>query len=87
MTSTQLIGRETMISRLITFNHERIERGNPYMTEEGKAKEKAFYSYEYYKKQSTRKIAKEYDGVFAPPSNERMYDDSNELYVPTRFSI
>lgn len=64
MTSSELIGRETMISRLIYFNTKRIDRVFINHTQEFREDKKAMFSYTEYSKLSTRKICKEYDTTF-----------------------
>jgi len=64
MTSTQLIGRETMISRLVFFHNERIERVYSKNTIDYINNKKSFFTYNEYNKKSTQQICKEYDLTF-----------------------
>lgn len=64
MTSTKLIGRDTMIARLVIFHQQRIERTcenhNPLLV----AEKKGYYSSAAYSAMNTYKICKEYDETF-----------------------
>lgn len=75
MTSTQLIGRETMITRLVFFHNERIDKAFPNHSAEWKLEKKSMFSIEAYKQLSTRKICKEYDDTFGSVNYERNYAD------------
>ena len=57
MTNAQLIGKETMLARLIVFHQARFERN-------GMLFKKDEYT-DWLKSLSTRKISKEYDATFA----------------------
>ena len=65
MTSTKLIGRDTMIARLVFFHNARIDRAFPNHSAEWIAEKKAQFSSKEYEKKNTRKICKEYDDTFA----------------------
>lgn len=64
MTSTKLIGRDTMISRLVFFHNARIDRAFPNHSAEWIAEKKDQFSIKEYEKMNTRKICKEYDETF-----------------------
>jgi hypothetical protein len=64
MTSTKLIGRETMIARLVFFHNARIDRAFPNHSAEWIAEKKSQFSSKEYEKMNTRKICKEYDSTF-----------------------
>ena len=57
MTSSKLIGRETMIARLIDFHTKRLTRVNMQFKLE-------LFSYAEYSKKNTRQICKGYDETF-----------------------
>jgi hypothetical protein len=64
MTSTKLIGRDTMIARLVFFHNARIDRAFPNHSTEWKAEKKSMFSSNAYNEMTTRKICKEYDETF-----------------------
>ena len=64
MTSTKLIGRDTMIARLVFFHNARIDRAFPNHSTEWIAEKKSQFSIKEYEKMNTRKICKEYDETF-----------------------
>jgi len=80
MTSTKLIGRETMIERLVFFHNKRIERAFPNHSTQWITEKKSLFSSSEYNKMSTRQICKEYDETFG-------MDDSNvnfaDFDIPT----
>lgn len=63
MNSTQLIGRETMISRLIDFHRSRVKRvygDNQPLCD----RHLGYFTYDSYRSRHTIKIRKEYDDTF-----------------------
>lgn len=61
--STQVIGRETMISRIIFFHTDRLKRvfkDSPLLTEK-----LSYFNYSEYKNKNTQYIRKEYDDLFS----------------------
>jgi hypothetical protein len=64
MTSTKLIGRDTMIARLVYFHNARIDRAFPNHSTEWVSEKKNQFSSAEYNKMSTLKICKEYDETF-----------------------